>query len=107
MSQAEVVQAARAEAARIVDEANAKADRLRRECDAYVDTTLREFEETLGSALHTVSRSRASLWRGHGPAGERGAAAPGRSGTAWTSSTDRGAGSGHGHSRADGPTLEE
>ena len=64
MSQAEVVQAARLEAARIVDTADGEADRLRRDCDAYVDTTLGELEESLGTALQTVNRSRASMWRG-------------------------------------------
>ena len=82
MSQAEVVQAARTEAARIVDAADGDADRLRRDCDAYVDTTLRELEESLGGALQMVSRSRASLWRAGPGRPANGAAAPqGRSGT--------------------------
>ena len=81
MSQAEVVQAARTEAARIVDTADAEADRLRRDCDAYVDTTLRELEESLGGALQMVSHSRASLWRGPGRPANGAAVPPGTSGT--------------------------
>jgi cell division septum initiation protein DivIVA len=79
VSQTEVVHAAHAEAARVVDSATDEADRLRRECDGYVDAKLAEFEETLGAALHAVSRSRGQLWRavtnGSGPV------PPGKSGT--------------------------
>ena len=76
VSQTEVVQAARLEAARIVDTADGEADRLRRDCDAYVDTTLGDLEESLGNALQTVNRSRASMWRGPGrPVAGAGAAA--------------------------------
>ena len=81
MSQAEVVQAARVEAARIVDTADGEADRLRRDCDAYVDTTLGELEESLGNALQTVNRSRASMWRGPGRPVAGAGVPPGRSGT--------------------------
>ena len=82
VSQTEVVQAARVEAARIVDTADGEADRLRRDCDAYVDTTLGELEESLGTALQTVNRSRASMWRGAGAGRWPGRCVPpGRSGT--------------------------
>jgi hypothetical protein len=78
-----VVRLAHGEAARIVDGADGEAERLRRECDGYVDAKLAEFEETLATALRTVSRSRAHLWRGGGhPARAGNGAVPaGRSGT--------------------------
>jgi cell division septum initiation protein DivIVA len=81
VSQTEVVHAASAEAARIVDSADAEAERVRRECDGYVDAKLGEFEESLGTALRAVSRSRAHLWRGGARPGNGAAAPPGRSGT--------------------------
>ena len=81
VSQAEVVQAARLEAARIVDTADGEADRLRRDCDAYVDTTLGDLEESLGNALQTVNRSRASMWRGPARPVAGAGVPPGRSGT--------------------------
>ena len=80
MAQTEVVRAATTEAARIVDSADGEAERVRRECDAYVDTKLGEFEESLGTALRAVSRSRAHLWNSDG-ARRPANVAPGRSGT--------------------------
>jgi hypothetical protein len=67
-----------------VDAADGEAERVRRECDGYVDAKLAEFEETLATALRTVSRSRAHLWRGDGPrrAGNGAVSVPpGKSGT--------------------------
>ena len=81
VAQTEVVRAAHAEAARIVDTADAEAERLRQECDGYVDAKLAEFEDTLGKALHTVTRGRANLWRGGPQNGTAGIGMNGRSGT--------------------------
>jgi len=65
----------------LFDTADGEADQLRRDCDAYVDTTLGELEESLGNALQTVNRSRASMWRGPSRPVTGSGVALGRSGT--------------------------
>lgn len=65
VSQTEVIQMARAEAARIIDEAKAHAVQQRTECDQYVDSKLSEFEALLEGTLRSVGTGRHNMRVGH------------------------------------------